>query len=471
MLARPANLAIVASTLVTAWLLDICAHAGGIGLGVTCLIVLSTGLVITLGRPSNGWARILVAAAVVVAPWLTLRSSPWLQWPDLLAATGLLIGAAVLAYNGNPFGVSAALIRGRFQLLTDNVARAPIFLGAVVAKIGFTGPSLPVKTVGRGLAIATPVALAIGFLLASADPVFASFFNLQLDPVDITGHLGILGAGVWIIGGLLGTALAQPSDAPFKRHLRLDPIEAIVVLVVLDALFAVFALAQLVSALGGGAEALKAAHMTYADYARSGFFQLLAVAGIILPVLIGLILVTRGQGSRIGSVVTMLAELAVLFTIAIVVVAHQRLSLYEQTYGFTMLRLYSHVFALWMGIVFVLFGLSILTAGANMRSLPGAAAASGLVILLALNLVNPEALVVHLNIDQSRTTQRLDSVYLAGLSDDAVPALFEGLSRLDAEHRGDLHRLVCQQHAASQRSWADYNLAAQTAADARRRCG
>lgn len=53
---------------------------------------------------------------------------------------------------------------------------------------------------------------------------------------------------------------------------------------------------------------------------------------------------------------TALVEIAVLLTIGIVVVAHQRLSLYETAYGFTMLRLYSQIFAIWIAIVFALSG-------------------------------------------------------------------------------------------------------------------
>ena len=41
-------------------------------------------------------------------------------------------------------------------------------------------------------------------------------------------------------------------------------------------------------------------------------------------------------------------------TLLIVLVAWMRLSLYEGAYGFTMLRLYSHIFAGWVAVVFVL---------------------------------------------------------------------------------------------------------------------
>jgi hypothetical protein len=51
------------------------------------------------------------------------------------------------------------------------------------------------------------------------------------------------------------------------------------------ALFGAFAAAQLVVLAGGGRHVIETAGLTYAQYARSGFFQLLAVAVITLLIL------------------------------------------------------------------------------------------------------------------------------------------------------------------------------------------
>ena len=120
----------------------------------------------------------------------------------------------------------------------------------------------------------------------------------------------------------------------------------------------------------------------------------------------------------------------------IVVVALARLGLYEDAFGLTMLRLYSKVFAVWIGVVFVLLAVDLAGVGRRRAWLPSAAVAAGLVALFALNVVNPEAMVVRHNVDFAERSGRFDPVYLTELSDDAVPALVDALPRLDPEARG-----------------------------------
>ena len=64
-------------------------------------------------------------------------------------------------------------------------------------------------------------------------------------------------------------------------------------------------------------------------------------------------------------------------------------------------------------------------------------------MLLVLNVVNPEALVVHHNIRHWEQTGRLDVGYAAGLSDDAVPVLVDVADRLDPPYRAQLRAALC----------------------------
>src|SRR5205085_4277547 len=98
---------------------------------------------------------------------------------------------------------------------------------------------------------------------------------------------------------------------------------------------------------------------TYAEYARTGFFQLLAVAAITLAVLLGLRAATDLSAPADRRRFTILALSATSLTVVIVVVAIARLGLYEDAFGLTMLRLYSKVFAVWIGVVFLLLGVDL----------------------------------------------------------------------------------------------------------------
>jgi hypothetical protein len=101
------------------------------------------------------------------------------------------------------------------------------------------------------------------------------------------------------------------------------------------------------------------------------------------------------------------------------------MSVYQDAYGFTTLRLFVDVFEGWLGFVV----LAIMVAGATGRGrwLPRVALVSGAVALLGLAAINPDAWVAGRNIDRYEATGDLDLDYLQSLSSDAAPVIVERL--------------------------------------------
>jgi hypothetical protein len=128
--------------------------------------------------------------------------------------------------------------------------------------------------------------LLLGWLLAQADAVFASFFELRSDPLAWIGHVLLFALGAVAATGLARAASASPMAALPKVAWRLGGIETLIVLVALNLVFAAFTMAQVVAATGAGAAAIRSQGLTYAAYAHSGFFQLLWVAGLTLVLLL-----------------------------------------------------------------------------------------------------------------------------------------------------------------------------------------
>ena len=91
---------------------------------------------------------------------------------------------------------------------------------------------------------------------------------------------------------------------------------------------------------------------------------------------------------------------------------------------------------------------------------------AGLVALLALNVVNPEAVTVRHNVDFAERSGKVDALYLSELSDDAVPALVSSLPRLDPLARQQLLDHLCQPRRAED-GLAGLNLSKTRADDAR----
>ena len=163
-----------------------------------------------------------------------------------------------------------------------------------------------------------------------------------------------------------------------------------------------------------------------------------------------------------------LAECAIALTLMIDVVAFRRLSLYEEAYGFTMLRLYSHVFAVWLSLVFILLAADFLGLGRARRWFIGATLTTAAVLLLGLNFVNPEAVVVVLNTSHAQTVHRIDGAYLSELSSDATPALITSMSELEPGLKAQVRDAVCAGPRTYSPYWAAFNLADAQAALTRR---
>ena len=193
---------------------------------------------------------------------------------------------------------------------------------------------------------------------------------------------------------------------------RLGRTEWAIALGVLDALFAAFVAVQLTVLFGGAEHVLQTAGLTYAEYAREGFAQLLVVAALALAL-------TALAGPFAPRALT-----GVLLGLTLVVVASalHRLGLYQQAFGFTRLRLCSDAIGLWLGALIVL----VLAAGAGAAGrarLPRAAVAASGLVLVAFVAINPDGYVAARNVERQARTGRLDLAYARSLGADAAGAL------------------------------------------------
>jgi hypothetical protein len=457
----------LAAALLVGLTADQALRVGTFGLAASLTVVVAALALWRTGRLITLQSRALGVAAVLFAAWLTVRASPWLLWPDLAMSFALLGLAASLAFRGSllDLGIAEAAARSTHAFIhgVGGAAFAIQPLARVRNRVAVVAPLV------RGLLIAAPLAILLAGLLAAADPVFASFFNLNLDLGRLVLDVVYVGAGSLVAAGLLRLAAAEPLPRVDGPTWRLGSIEGLVVLAVLDAIFAAFAVAQAIAATGAAGDTLRSAGVTYADYARSGFFQLLWVAGITAVILILFSRITGLTEPTTRRAFEVLSQIAIALTLLIVVVAFQRLSLYEDAYGFTMLRLYSHIFAMWIAAVFLLLAADMAGLFRRRRWFVGAASISAMAVLMSLNLLNPEAIVVALNVDHAQSTHRIDAQYFAELSSDATPALLAGRAQLEASAAGDVSRVACAGPHSYAASPAAFNLSDAAAASDRRK--
>ena len=133
----------------------------------------------------------------------------------------------------------------------------------------------------------------------------------------------------------------------------------------LDALFAVFVLVQLTVLFGGAGHVLRTAGLTYAQYARGGFWQLLAVTALTLLVIA--IAARRAPKATRADRLLVRVLLGTLAALSLVIVASAlyRMQVYADAYGATRLRLVVSTVELWLGLLFVLVGVAVVRLRAD----------------------------------------------------------------------------------------------------------
>lgn len=456
---RAADAAVLAACAVAAVGADLALRSGVLGLAAAAVPAAVCASLVATRRFPNPQARALLAVAPVLTAFLALRTSDAALIPDILATAGIVALAASLARSGSLADLTFPGLAGRLALTTTHGLLGPAFLLRPLGQMAARRRGS--WALARGLAIGIPVVVTLTALFASADAVFASLLHLP-DIAELAGHLLLLGFGACVAAAVLRHASARTHDLPLGSAPTLGRVEARTVLAGLCGVYAVFAAAQVAVAAGAADRILSEEGLTYAEYARKGFFQLLAAAGLTAVVL----LCVRAWGPRGDGVSTTLMLAALALTEVVVALAVHRLSLYEAAYGLTLLRLAATAGALGIGLTFLLIGLAVAGVGAGRSWLPGALGAAALLGLLAWNLADPAALVARRDLDRAK----VDPVYLAALGDDAVPTIAARLDRLDPAVRADLLSRLCAQ-APDSRPALHWNRAATRATEARRAIG
>ncbi|MEV4494981.1 DUF4153 domain-containing protein [Micromonospora arborensis] len=370
------------------------------------------------GAPGRAAQVAWAVATVALVAVGTVRTAGWLFALCLVAAA--VTGTLAVTGGRSPLGMLVAA-----TLPPAATVRALPWAVRGLRDTRPAGSGIGLGRILTSVALSAGLLLLFGLLFSSADAVFADLVTGLLPDISPAGVLGWLVRLLLIGGGLLGAAylVSRPPDldlrpGPSRPAHRL---EWTLPLVLLDALFAAFVLVQLTVLFGGSGHVLRTAGLTYAQYARSGFWQLLAVTALTLLVIA--VAARRAPKATRGDRLLVRALLGTLAALSLVVVASAlyRMQVYTDAYGATRLRLFVTTVELWLGLLFILVGVAVVRLRAAW--LPRLVVGTAVLALLGLALVNPDRLIADRNVDRYLQTGRLDISYLSGLSADAVPAL------------------------------------------------
>ncbi|MFI5386667.1 MAG: DUF4173 domain-containing protein [Fimbriimonadales bacterium] len=264
----------------------------------------------------------------------------------------------------------------------------------------------------------------------------------------------------------LPLVLAPNYHTPYRspEPFRLGATEFGIILGSLNLLFGLFVLVEAPYLFGGAPHVLSTAHLSYAEYARRGFFELVAVVGLAIPVLLGshaLIRPDSAAAERLwrGMSVVMVSLLFVVMQSAV-----QRMRLYVDLYSLTTQRIYVLAALCWMGLALLWF-LATTVRGRNERFAFGGFA-SLLGMILFVNAINPDSLIVRYNVARAKSGKPIDGAYLRGLSADATPDLIRYESKLDQPTRTELASTWLADEKQSRGQWRSWTISRQEAYEA-----
>ncbi len=363
------------AALIVAWLIDLLfwQTPSGVSFFLWAFTATLAGFALAYieGVRASRWSYVLAAAGLVFSAFTFLRSEGFTQFLSFTLTICSLILLSATFRNGNWIAyriwdyvvaffklVVAIFIRPveLFRPAAAEKSEDPVSKLAWRRRRGYAGRIL------LGLVLALPLLAIFGALLSSADPIFSNQLEAFLKLFDLR-RLGeyIFRLTYVLILAFIFSGVYLHAVRPTAEEARPDPaqswikpffgwIESSVLLSLVDLMFAFFVGIQFWYFFGGQAN-ITTSGFTYADYARRGFFELVVVAVISLVLYLGLATITRRETAFQQRIFTGLSVFLMLMVLVMLISAFERLLLYENAYGYTQLRMQTHIFMIWLGLL------------------------------------------------------------------------------------------------------------------------
>lgn len=298
-------------------------------------------------------------------------------------------------------------------------------------------------------------------LLASADSVFANLFSgigQVFENIDLENLLAriILFVVTYIIflGFIYAIKKGNTKEIKKQEVKQKDNFTIKMLLIVLNIVYLVFCYIQIKTLF---AKIGLPGTFVYAEYARSGFFQLMLVSLINFALLI--IASKRDQGKE--KIISILNLLLIIFTAIIAVSSMYRMYMYAAEYGLTYLRVF--VFAILITELAMLIPTIIYMFNPKFDLLKWCFII-GLSAYIALNFANLETMIISRNLSKDRSKVGIDYNYIAIIAscdnyDTVEKILQEKASDMDIYTRYELARMLYYTAAdANDMQWQEFNI-------------
>ena len=443
-----------------------------IGLSVFIFTAILIGAVFLFGlrqqlNVRKAWWLISLILFFALMP--SIRANEFLTFLNICAALGLLM---LLAHELT--GTPTFLMRLRDYLILMTLIPLRMLRRAVstLALIGQFHSNVKNRDVWirvlKGIILAVPILIIFGVLFSQADLAFSQFIKNFVD-INISERtiqylvllLVAFVAALSFLSYIFFPKETEPKLAAKQSDTVAQPgkaIEMMVSLGLISALFLIFIGFQITYLFGGEANIIEAG-FTYSEYARRGFFELLAVAMLSLLVLLASEKYAGVESKRDRRF--LIPALIVIVEVGVVMVsAFKRLSLYIDAYSMTSMRFYVAGFIILLLMLFVLLAIKFIKSKPEQFFTFGTLL-SVAAFLIAVNIVNPDAFIARSNMEQYNRTGKIDVFHVGRLSPDAQTIKIEVYKKLEGENKVILQELLQEQKDNLERNstvWQSANL-------------
>lgn len=280
-----------------------------------------------------------------------------------------------------------------------------------------------------GLAVSIPVAAILMSLFMSADALFASSVNnaidfIGLDFANISADI-FFGCifGLFFAAALLGLKYGEAKNKPaVEIGNYIDGLIVGTFMTIINIFIIAFVGFQFFY-LFGGATNIAVSDMTYAEYARRGFFELTTASGIIFAIALFVQIMTKKKEGRLPVWVKLTTVLLCACNGVLLVSAVKRMLLYVDAYGLSVKRVLTLWFMAIIGICLVWMIIKCFSIKMDVMKWIGITLIAGVCIL---SLTNSERIIAKYNIDRYISNPEnisLDVYHLGQLSYTTTPEI------------------------------------------------
>ena len=218
-----------------------------------------------------------------------------------------------------------------------------------------------------GLIIAVPTTMTIAYLLMQADDAFNNMFTYLFNnafsniviflvqvAVGIPFAFYIYGTWMSYAKGTNAELLTQTRANSIVKKLRFAPnIVICTITIPICLLYTMFFASQTAYYFSAFNNILPQS-LTYAEYARKGFFELCAVVVINIVVISAITVFTKRTSERPPRLLKIFTVILSTYTLLLIATAISKMLMYIDNYGLSLLRVYTTWFMLLTGLIFIL---------------------------------------------------------------------------------------------------------------------